>query len=92
MSLERGGACSARVTWASWRGCKGALLAGSWSLHRPQAMTSLPSLAISIMRRHGRRNIAAALRNNARDATRVLPLLGSQAHESDIPALCRGPG
>ena len=25
---------------------------------------------------HGHRNIAAALRRNARDATRVLPLLG----------------
>ncbi len=89
--FERGGMLGkGHVGLLAW--LPGALLAGSWSLHRPQAMTSLPSLAISIMRRHGRRNIAAALRNNARDATRVLPLLGSQAHESDIPALCRGPG
>lgn len=42
----------------------------------PRAMASLRNLAIGIMRRHGRHNIAAALRNNARDATRVLPLLG----------------
>jgi predicted transposase YbfD/YdcC len=33
-------------------------------------------LAIGILRLHGRHNIAAALRRNARDATRVLPLLG----------------
>jgi hypothetical protein len=33
-------------------------------------------LAIAILRLHGDRNIAAALRRNARDATRVLPLLG----------------
>jgi len=42
----------------------------------PRAMASLRNLAIGILRRHGRHNIAAALRNNARDATRVLPLLG----------------
>ena len=29
-----------------------------------------------ILRLHGHRNIAAAVRRNARDATRVLPLLG----------------
>jgi len=39
-------------------------------------MASLRSLAIGILRRQGHRNIAAALRRNARDATRVLPLLG----------------
>jgi predicted transposase YbfD/YdcC len=42
----------------------------------PRAMASLRNLAIGILRRHGNRNIAAALRRNARDATRVLPLLG----------------
>ena len=42
----------------------------------PQTMTSLSNLAIGILRTHGHRNIAAALRRNARDATRVLPLLG----------------
>jgi hypothetical protein len=39
-------------------------------------MASLRSLAIGILRLHGCRNIAAALRYHARDATRVLPLLG----------------
>ena len=34
------------------------------------------NLAIGILRLHGDRNIAAALRRNARDATRVVPLLG----------------
>jgi hypothetical protein len=42
----------------------------------PQAMASLCNLAIGLLRRHGDRNIAAALRYHARDATRVLPLLG----------------
>jgi predicted transposase YbfD/YdcC len=42
----------------------------------PRAMASLRNLAIGIPRLHGDRNIAAALRRNARDATRVLPLLG----------------
>jgi predicted transposase YbfD/YdcC len=42
----------------------------------PRAMASLRNLAIGILRRQGHRNIAAALRRNARDATRVLPLLG----------------
>jgi hypothetical protein len=41
----------------------------------PRAMASLRNLAIGILRAHGHRNIAAALRRNARDATRVLPLL-----------------
>jgi hypothetical protein len=39
-------------------------------------MASLRNLAIGILRGRGDRNIAAALRRNARDATRVLPLLG----------------
>ena len=34
------------------------------------------NLVIGVLRLHGDRNIAAALRRNARDATRVLPLLG----------------
>ena len=42
----------------------------------PRAMASLRNLVIGILRRQGHRNIAAALRRNARDATRVLPLLG----------------
>jgi hypothetical protein len=39
-------------------------------------MASLRNLAIGLLRAHGHRNIAAALRRNARDATRLLPLLG----------------
>ena len=42
----------------------------------PRAMASLRNLAIGSLRAGGHRNIAAALRHNARDATRVLPLLG----------------
>jgi hypothetical protein len=42
----------------------------------PRAMASLRNLAIGVLRRHGHRNIAAALRRNARDATRLPPLLG----------------
>jgi predicted transposase YbfD/YdcC len=42
----------------------------------PRAMASLRNLAIGILRARGHRNIAAALRRNARDATRLLPLLG----------------
>jgi hypothetical protein len=43
----------------------------------PRAMTSLRNLAIGVLWRHGHRDIAAAPRRNARDATRVLPLLGT---------------
>jgi hypothetical protein len=39
-------------------------------------MASLRNLVIAILRLRGWRNLAAALRRNARDATRVLPLLG----------------
>jgi hypothetical protein len=42
----------------------------------PRAMASLRNLAVAALRAHGHRNIAAALRYYARDATRVLPLLG----------------
>jgi predicted transposase YbfD/YdcC len=42
----------------------------------PRAMASLRNLAIGILHARGDHNIAAALRRNARDATRVLPLLG----------------
>jgi predicted transposase YbfD/YdcC len=42
----------------------------------PRAMASLRNLAIGILHAHGHRNLAAALRRNARDATRILPLLG----------------
>jgi predicted transposase YbfD/YdcC len=41
-----------------------------------RAMASLRNLAIAILRLHGDRNLAAALRRNARDTTRVLPLPG----------------
>jgi hypothetical protein len=42
----------------------------------PRTMASLRNLAIGILHAHGHRHLAAALRRNARDATRVLPLLG----------------
>jgi hypothetical protein len=42
----------------------------------PRAMAGLRNLAIAILRAHGDRNTAAALRRNTRDATRALPLLG----------------
>jgi predicted transposase YbfD/YdcC len=42
----------------------------------PRAMASLRNLAIGILRAGGHRNLAAARRYYARDATRVLPLLG----------------
>jgi predicted transposase YbfD/YdcC len=42
----------------------------------PRAMASLRNLAIGILRRAGRSNIAKALRHNARDALRPLSLLG----------------
>jgi hypothetical protein len=41
----------------------------------PRAMASLRNLAIGILRARAHRNLAA-LRRNARDATRLLPLLG----------------
>jgi hypothetical protein len=44
--------------------------------HRPAAMASLRNLAIGILRRHGHRNIAAALRYDARHTTRIPPPLG----------------
>jgi len=42
----------------------------------PRVMASLRNLAIGILRARGQGNTAAALRRNARDAARVLPLLG----------------
>jgi predicted transposase YbfD/YdcC len=53
----------------------------------PRAMASLRNLAIGILRLHGCHNIAAALRRNARDATRVLLLPGITSREPDRPAL-----
>ena len=44
--------------------------------HHPTGHGEPAHLAIGILQRHGWRNSAAALRHNARDATRVLPLLG----------------
>jgi Domain of unknown function (DUF4396) len=46
-------------------------------------MASLRNLIIGILRLRGDRNIAAALRCNARDATRVLHCLASPAHKPD---------
>ena len=48
-------------------------------------MASLRNLAIGILQAHGHRNIAAALRYHARDATRVLPSRASPAREPDQP-------
>jgi predicted transposase YbfD/YdcC len=42
----------------------------------PRAMASLRNLAIGILHTRGHRNLAAALRRNARDATRPLALVG----------------
>jgi predicted transposase YbfD/YdcC len=42
----------------------------------PRVMASLRNLAIGILRARGHRNIAAALRHNAHDATRPLAFLG----------------
>ena len=39
-------------------------------------MASLRNLAVGILRGHGHRSVAAALCYYARDAARVLPLLG----------------
>ena len=47
-------------------------------------MPSLRNLAIGILHAHGHRNIAAALRRNARDATRLLPLLGITTREPTL--------
>jgi hypothetical protein len=53
----------------------------------PHAMASLRNLAIGILRRQGHRNLAAALRHNARDAPESCPYSASQAREPDTPAL-----
>jgi predicted transposase YbfD/YdcC len=45
----------------------------------PRAMASLRNLAIAVLRLRGDRNIAAALRRNARHASRPLALLGITA-------------
>jgi hypothetical protein len=42
----------------------------------PRTMATLRNLAVGILRLRGQTNIAAALRHNARDATRPLALLG----------------
>jgi hypothetical protein len=52
-------------------------------------MASLRNLAIGILRAHGDCNIAAALRRNARDPARVLPLLGVTSRETERPARSR---
>jgi hypothetical protein len=43
--------------------------------HGPAVMASLRNLAISVHRRHGATNIAAATRRVSRHPARVLPLL-----------------
>jgi predicted transposase YbfD/YdcC len=43
--------------------------------HGPAVMATMRNLAISVHRRHGTTNIAAATRTIARHPTRVLPLL-----------------
>ena len=53
-------------------------------------MASLRNLAIVILRARGDRNIAAALRHNARDAIRLLPLLGITSPWTRHPGTCRG--
>ncbi len=50
-------------------------------------MASLRNLAVAILRRHGDRNIAAARRPYARDATASCHSLASQAQQPDNPAL-----
>jgi hypothetical protein len=55
-------------------------------------MVSLRNLAVGILRAHGHRNIAAALRRNARDATRVLPLLGITSPWNRHSGTGRDPG
>jgi hypothetical protein len=58
----------------------------------PRAMASLRNLAIGILCARGHRNLAAGLRRNARDATRVLPLLGitsmETSHARTLPRRC----
>jgi hypothetical protein len=58
----------------------------------PRVMASLRNLVIAILRAHGDRNTAAALRRNARDATALSHSLASQTREPDTPAICRGHG
>ncbi len=53
-------------TWASWPQSQA---------NRVRSVQRIRNLAIGILRARGHRNIAAALRRNARDTTRVLPLL-----------------
>jgi hypothetical protein len=58
----------------------------------PRAMASLCNLAIGILHAHGDGNIAAALCRNARDPTRVLPLLGVTSRETERPPRSRCDG
>jgi len=45
------------------------------------AQASPARLAVAILRCHGHRDLAAGLRCDARDATRLLPLLGGSSPE-----------
>ncbi len=58
------------MTWMSFRHQHAELRLPS------RLVQSTSNLAIGILHAHGHRNIATALRRNARDATRLLPLLG----------------
>jgi hypothetical protein len=51
-------------------------------------MASLRNLVIGILRAHGDRNLAAALRRNAATPPESCHSLASPAHEPDTPALC----
>jgi hypothetical protein len=60
-----------------------------------RAMASLRNLAIGMLHAHGHGNIAAGLRPNARDATRVLPFLAITSpwsqHSGTLPKACAPP-
>jgi hypothetical protein len=58
----------------------------------PQVVACLRNVAVGILRLRGDGNIAAALRHNARDATRPWSCSASQAREPATPRACRGLG
>jgi hypothetical protein len=60
----------------------------------PQVMACLRNVAVGILRLRGDGNVAAALRHNARDATRPWSCSASHTRERepDTPRACRGLG